>query len=355
MLKQYLNFNTNLTRIRLTKHIFNSVNTSITRQYISKHGNTELISLNLGRGLLSIQGPDSIKFLNGMSTNLVTLNEKDTPNCQYNAFLTPQGRVMFDSFIYQNKNNKDSNPSFFMDYPMEQKETILSHLKKYKLIAKVHIKEVSNEFDLFQLSEENKIESEINDECIINEDPRLKLMGKRCIIPKGEKGFEAYIKKHSIELQDYGSYKLKLLTNGIAETNLGILPMTSLPMESNLELLNGIHFRKGCYIGQELTIRTHHKGVIRKRLFSIKVLEQEINHLDLINYDIFLSETSKKSVGKIMYQNQNQLIVLFRLNHIPKQNENELEAIIRGNEKDIKVKLKFIIPQFMKPVLESLE
>jgi len=48
----------------------------------------------------------------------------------------------------------------------------------------------------------------------------------------------------------------------------------ALPFESNLDYLNAVHFEKGCYLGQELTARTHYKGVIRKRLFPL-VVEQE--------------------------------------------------------------------------------
>ena len=48
-------------------------------------------------------------------------------------------------------------------------------------------------------------------------------------------------------------------------------PLASLPLESNMDLLNGIDFRKGCYVGQELTIRTRHTGVVRKRILPVQI------------------------------------------------------------------------------------
>lgn len=38
-----------------------------------------------------------------------------------------------------------------------------------------------------------------------------------------------------------------------------------MPLESNLDLMSGVDYKKGCYVGQELTARTHHRGVVRKR------------------------------------------------------------------------------------------
>ena len=72
------------------------------------------------------------------------------------------------------------------------------------------------------------------------------------------------------EEQTGTDYHLRRTLLGIPEGADDIQLGVSLPLESNLDYMSGVDFRKGCYLGQELTIRTYHKGVTRKRIVPVQ-------------------------------------------------------------------------------------
>ena len=69
------------------------------------------------------------------------------------------------------------------------------------------------------------------------------------------------------------AYTLRRSLLGVAETPEELVPGQALPLEASLELQYGVDFRKGCYVGQELTARTHHTGVVRKRVVPVLLYE----------------------------------------------------------------------------------
>jgi mRNA-decapping enzyme subunit 2 len=75
------------------------------------------------------------------------------------------------------------------------------------------------------------------------------------------------------EEQPLSTYTLRRILHGIPEGQGEIIRETALPMESNMDIMNGIDFHKGCYVGQELTIRTHHTGVVRKRILPVQLYD----------------------------------------------------------------------------------
>ena len=76
-----------------------------------------------------------------------------------------------------------------------------------------------------------------------------------------------------------------LLMRGVAEGQQEIARDDSLPMNCNIDLMGGIDFKKGCYVGQELTIRTHHTGVVRRRVVPVMFYEHEGDAPQTLQYD----------------------------------------------------------------------
>ena len=93
-------------------------------------------------------------------------------------------------------------------------------------------------------------------------DTRAPNLGKRVAVFGGGKlGVEV----------DFTVYNVRRILLGIPEGQDEILNGGNIAQESNMDYMGGVDFRKGCYVGQELTIRTHHTGVVRKRVLPIQL------------------------------------------------------------------------------------
>ncbi|KAJ1884784.1 ccr4 associated factor, partial [Kickxella alabastrina] len=90
-------------------------------------------------------------------------------------------------------------------------------------------------------------------------------MGLRLLLPK----FTAPTLPASFEERPASEYALRRILKGVPEGCDDFVPDVSVPLECNMDYMHGVHFSKGCYVGQELTIRTHHRGVVRKRIVPV--------------------------------------------------------------------------------------
>ncbi|CUA76781.1 Putative transferase CAF17, mitochondrial [Rhizoctonia solani] len=91
-------------------------------------------------------------------------------------------------------------------------------------------------------------------------------MGDRLLVRAGDKPGV-----HCDVAQDETQFTLHRILHGVPEGIDDIVSQQAFPMDSNMDLMGGLDFRKGCYVGQELTVRTYHTGVIRKRIIPISL------------------------------------------------------------------------------------
>lgn len=260
------------------------------------------------RKLLKVAGSDAAEFLQGLITNDMRHFEDGTKS-MYAMFLNNRGRVLYDTLIYKYDN------SFMIECDKNVLSLLHRHLKLYKLKRKVEIADVSNHLKLWAFITSPEILADINHLDInlykdpqltdigyninIYKDPRLENLGYRILshVSVNEDNMVNVVGKEiTIEKCEKG-YKHLRYTLGVSEGACDLPPGSSFPLEANCDYLHGVSFHKGCYIGQELTARVHHTGVVRKRIMPLKFSE-EVADLELDSV-ITASNKPKSNLGKL--------------------------------------------------------
>ena len=254
------------------------------------------------RGLLYLSGEDVKEFLQNLITNDIE-KVTDEMSC-FAALLTPQGKYLFDFLIIKHKGG------YFLDCEKKNIDELYKKLALYKLRSKVEILNLSNEFVVAGISHEKFLSFENSKdtegftikyrEDPIFLDPRLKKLGARLIINLEK----LYLSLKKLELktanvEDYYNLSHRL---GISQIDNFNLQNKIFGIECNFEEMNGIDFKKGCYVGQENTARIKLKNKLNKKLFAIKLIEGNLN-----SDEIFLE---KKEVGKLLIKNENPFAII---------------------------------------------
>ena len=159
------------------------------------------------------------------------------------------------------------DPGMLIEVDSNEVDALAKHLKRFKLRAKVGIRVIDKEeWGVWQLWGDQSQRQHVESNDIRCQDNRAPNFGHRIILP-ANKRFEG---EGEVTVDEYDVRRVMM---GIAEGQSEILKETALPQESNIDYMGGIDFRKGCYVGQELTIRTHHTGVVRKRILPVQVYD----------------------------------------------------------------------------------
>ncbi|WP_020169159.1 YgfZ/GcvT domain-containing protein [Candidatus Pelagibacter communis] len=249
------------------------------------------------RGILYINGTDAKEFLQNMISNDINKVSEDS-SC-FASLLTPQGKFLFAFIIIKHKSG------YFIDCEKSQTEALFKQLSVYKLRSKVEIMNLSNEFVVAAFNKEKFLEFEGSKDIAGNTikyredsillDPRNKDLGARLIINLEK----LYLSLKKLELKDSPIDEYYELSHqlGIPQKNMNELQNKLFGIECNFEELNGIDFKKGCYVGQENTARIKLKNKLSKRLLPIYLIEGEINQDDLIYNGDF-------EIGKVLISNE---------------------------------------------------
>ena len=247
------------------------------------------------RAILYVNGEDAKEFLQNLISNDVN-KVSDTNSC-FTSLLSPQGKFLFEFIIIKHKSG------YIIDCEKPQVDELFKQLSVYKLRSKVEILNLSNEFVVAAFSHEKFLtfdKAQDNPgftlkyrEDPILLDPRNKQLGARLIINLEK----LYLSLKKLELQDsnlqnYYSHCHKL---GIVPKDLNKLQNKLFGIECNYEELNGIDFKKGCYVGQENTARIKLKNKLSKRLLPINLVQGELTEGESIYQN-------EKEIGKVLIE-----------------------------------------------------
>jgi len=249
------------------------------------------------RSILYLNGEDTKEFLQNLISN--DINKVSETNTCFTSLLSPQGKFLYEFFIIKHK------LGYLIDCDKTQADGLYKQLNIYKLRSKVEILNLSNEFVVAAFSLEKFLTfNEAKDnpgftlkyrEDPIFLDPRNKRLGARLIINLEK--FYLSLKKldlHDANLDDYYSFSHKL---GIVPKDLNKLQNKLFGIECNYEELNGIDFKKGCYVGQENTARIKLKNKLSKRLLPIQLISGRLTK----DAPIYANDIE---IGKVLIDNE---------------------------------------------------
>ncbi|RSH89489.1 ccr4 associated factor [Saitozyma podzolica] len=270
----------------------------------------------LDRDVLELSGPDAQKFLKGLSCKDV-----ESTGGGYSGFMNASGRVLHTTFIHPNGPQRylishQSSP----DHPAPLPKL----LAPFRLRSKVRIKDVTADWAAWsawgedvgepsprrtwKLGSGGAAESHWEWESLrpagagpeevacwdLRAGFGARGMGRQMLVPRGKE--PALLSTH--DLATSGDYDLHRMRLGVPEGPAEIVPMSALPLESCMDIHGGVDFRKGCYLGQELTVRTYHTGMTRKRILPIRLIPLNAAETPLREFLIPSSSTPPVSLSK---------------------------------------------------------
>ena len=220
--------------------------------------------LTRSRAVLSVAGADTLRFLNGLLAQDVAPLALAGAKPVYSAVLDARGRLAHDIFVHATSDN-----SVFVDCDRTHADSLLKEWTRRRLRMKLTIEDASDDVSVVARLPEGGDEDVSGD---LPDDPRrIPELGRRGIVQNSS---IVSADDHSDDVMAR-QYMLRRWELGVAEGGEEMQYGTSLPLEMNVAGLNGVSFTKGCYIGQELTARTHFRGVVRKRIMPFELLGEK--------------------------------------------------------------------------------
>jgi hypothetical protein len=231
------------------------------------------LSVHLGKHIISLTGEDVRDFLNDILTAQINTLSSDTARAA--CLLSPQGRILFDMMVMATAD------TVFLITEAEQAAPLAKRLTMYRLRRKIEIT-VSPNLCAGHIWGEDHANFSLPNSCISAYDERHKALGSLVLFSKTDGLPE------QVEAKYWQALRISL---GVPEGAADLTPNRALMLEAGLHLLGAIDFEKGCYVGQEVTARTHYRGLVKRRLLPISFSGKLISGQALLRGDTAIGQT----------------------------------------------------------------
>ena len=274
------------------------------------------------RGIVTVSGPERIKFLQGLTTN--DIRQLAPERALYTGFLTGQGKLLYDAFLI------DDGDRVLIDIARSLSDDFVKRLTGLRLRTKVEIGEPTPSLAVAAIwgaQAAALIGLETTEGAVGDSppagctralvDPRIAALGVRLLYPAG-RPIDAELERLGAmraNASDYAAFRLSL---GVADT-ADISGEVCYALEANLEQLHGVDFRKGCYIGQELTARMKLKVGLRKRILPV----HGAGELPVVGTQVMAGTTK---LGPLIATNGTRGLAFLRLDHLAEANHDAIRA-----------------------------
>ena len=285
--------------------------------------------LNKDIKIIKISGDDAKDYLNNIITN--NIEQVNTETSIYSCLLTPQGKFLADFFITYFEDG------YFLLVHSKFLENLIKGLNFYKLRSKINIEDISHlykycfvpnrEIDtIFGTNILNLGYTTIDNSSYAFIDPRIANLGAHIVTSENSIG------KNELELVEDDCLE-HFLSHGLLSMYLIEDLSKFYPLENNLHMLNSVDFKKGCYVGQELTARMKLRNKIPRTILPF-ILDLE-NDKSYIKNEILENDTV---VGEIIFQKNEYLFGHITLRKLSKDMSFDMQFILKDQKLKINQK-----------------
>ena len=269
---------------------------------------------------IKVAGTDAEKFLQGQFSNDISSIKEDS--YQFSSYSTNQGKVISLLRIIKDQD------SFLLLLTTDISEYFMSKLSMYVLMSKVEIEIMSN-YKVYGLSgtasaeiiKNNNYENSVfeKEDCYVLNNTSERVSSAIVIHKSNDKldSLPRFFTSMSFSNLEFNTNKLADMMRGFLRIDMTTKEQY-IPQVLNMEILNGISYKKGCYTGQEIVARTHYLGKIKKRIFSIETESESMKYGDVIH------NVDSESIGEVISNTQdvqslNISLAILRLDSLDKE------------------------------------